>query len=211
MSMLRNTTGILVLALAAGCSVLGNPARSNVPSPPPQDLLQAAQLSRYLSSLQQLVQGSPAEQADAVAGARAQYEASPHGAAQLHYALVLAAPSHPGHDAGAAQLLLREALSRPELLGPAERSLAIVELQRVEDELRLVTETRRLQEQLQQEQDRQASATSSAATARRLQAETEENARLRKALEQARAKLDAIANIERSISDRPSANEGRTP
>mgnify|MGYP000673879589 CR=1 FL=1 len=33
---------------------------------------------------------------------------------------------------------------------------------------------------------------------------------LRKALDEARAKLDAIANIERSISDRPPATEGRT-
>jgi hypothetical protein len=37
---------------------------------------------------------------------------------------------------------------------------------------------------------------------RRLQTELEENTRLRKELDEARAKLDAIANIERSLNER---------
>jgi hypothetical protein len=44
-----------------------------------------------------------------------------------------------------------------------------------------------------------------------LQAEIDENAKLRKDLEQARAKLDAITNIERSVSDRKPSTEGHTP
>jgi hypothetical protein len=51
----------------------------------------------------------------------------------------------------------------------------------------------------------------SPALTKRLKDEADENARLRKALDDARAKLDAITNIERSISDRPPANEGRPP
>jgi hypothetical protein len=43
----------------------------------------------------------------------------------------------------------------------------------------------------------------------RLQLETDENVRLRKELEEARAKLDAIANIERSLNERKPNNEGR--
>ena len=43
----------------------------------------------------------------------------------------------------------------------------------------------------------------------RLQAELDENARLRKELEEARAKLDAIANIERSLNERKPGNSGR--
>ena len=50
-----------------------------------------------------------------------------------------------------------------------------------------------------------------AALNKRLQLETEENARLRKELDEARAKLDAIANIERSLNERKPAPEGRTP
>ena len=43
----------------------------------------------------------------------------------------------------------------------------------------------------------------------RLQAEIDENARLRKELEEAHAKLDAIANIERSLNERKPDSTGR--
>ena len=46
---------------------------------------------------------------------------------------------------------------------------------------------------------------------RRLQAEIDENAKLRRALEEARAKLDAIADIEKNITDRKKPTEGRRP
>lgn len=209
----RNGPCIAALLLLTGCSVLGEQAGGGprALSAPSAEAQQAAQLASWLTTLQQLVQGSPAEQADVLASARQDYEAEREGAALLRYSLVLAAPGHPGRDLAQAQLLLRESLSRPELLGGPERALAIVELQRVDDELRLSAESRRLLDELQQERERQQNASSNAVTARRLQTEMDENARLRRALEQARAKLDAIANIERSISDRPPANEGRTP
>ena len=70
----------------------------------------------------------------------------------------------------------------------------------------------------QRERDRQRAAPSLTALNRRLQAEQEENARLKKALDEARAKLDAIVNIElersapnRPNSERPSSSEGRNP
>ena len=47
---------------------------------------------------------------------------------------------------------------------------------------------------------------------RRLTSESEENARLKKALAEAQAKLDAIANIERASNNaRPTTPEGRKP
>ncbi|MGC4027535.1 MAG: hypothetical protein QM696_01495 [Steroidobacteraceae bacterium] len=212
--MLPRASGLAAVLLLSACSALDGferPAARSAVAAPPAEVLQAAQISSYLTSLQQLVQGSPAEQAEVLAGARLGYEANHEGPALLRYGLVLAAPGHPGHDPAQAQRLLREALSRPELLNLAERALAVVELQRVDDELRLAAENQRLVAETQRERERQKNVAPNATTARRLQVEMEENARLRKALEEARAKLDAIANIERSISDRPSANEGRTP
>lgn len=203
-----------VVLTLGGCAAIGGLEGSSARSPAvaqPAEVLQAAQISSYLTSLQQLVQGSPTEQAEVLAGARAGYEASREGPPLLRYGLVLAAPGHPGRDPSQAQQLLREALSRPELLGIAERALAVVELQRVNDELRLTAENARLVTDAQRERERQKNAAPNATTARRLQVEMEENARLRKALDEARAKLDAIANIERTLSDRPPANEGRTP
>ncbi len=72
---------------------------------------------------------------------------------------------------------------------------------RVDSELRLVAEIDRLTGELQQERERQRNAQPNAALNRRLQAESEEVARLRKLLEEARAKLDAITKIEQSFSD----------
>ena len=48
-----------------------------------------------------------------------------------------------------------------------------------------------------------------AAAQRRLQVEIDENAKLRKQLEDAQAKLDAVANIERNLTDRKNPPEGR--
>lgn len=198
--------------LLAGCSSIGDLRDGASPAVvPTAEAVQAAQLNSYSSALSQLVQGSPAEQAELMAGAKGAYDPARAGPAALRYGLMLAAPNHPGHDALQAQKVLREALSRPELLSGAERSLAIVESQRMEAELRAAAEVDRLTAELQRERDRQRNAATSASLARRLQTEMDENARLRKALDEARAKLDAIANIERSISDRPPATEGRTP
>src|SRR6185312_3489678 len=49
---------------------------------------------------------------------------------------------------------------------------------------------------------------SAAALDRKLQGEQEENAKLRKELEEAQTKLDAIANIERSLNARKGRTEG---
>lgn len=203
--------GAIVVGALAGCSSIAELRRDTAPTGPTPEAQQAAQLNSYASALSQLVQGSPAEQAELIAAARAAYGPARAGPAALRYGLMLAAPNHPGHDAVLAQRLLREALARPELLSVTERALAIVEVQRVERELRATAEVERLTAELQRERDRQRTAAPSASVARRLQTEMDENARLRKALDEARAKLDAIANIERSISDRPPATEGRTP
>jgi cell division septum initiation protein DivIVA len=212
---MRRSASLLLPALlsVAGCAGLSNLARerqSSTPAPVNAELVQATSLAAHINAIQTVIQGSPTEQAEILSTARAGYEQSRQGAALLHYALLLAAPTHTARDAPQAQRLLREALARPELLTAAERALAVIELQRVDSELRLAVENERLVGEVQRERERQRSNANSAQLARRLQTETEENARLRKELAEARAKLDAIATIERNISDRPPANEGRT-
>jgi hypothetical protein len=208
------------LALLAGCGGLSS-LRSEKPvaAPAPStESIQAAQLASYVTGLQQLVQGSSAEQAEVVAAAHSAYDQAHQGPAALRYGLVLAAPGHPARDPTQAQRVLRETLARPELLNIVERALAVVELQRVDAELRIAAENERLVGEAQRERDRQRATPSLTAVAKRLQVEQEENARLKKALDEARAKLDAIVNIElersapnRSNSERPPSGEGRTP
>jgi hypothetical protein len=191
------------------CGCANNPFQHENPThdvPPP--VTRAAATSTVLADdlqlLQTLVQGTPSTQAEILATAQRDYETAPTPSRQLRFALILATPGHPGTDLPRAQRLLRELMANPEMLMASERSLAFLELQQIDDHLTLEGENRRLQsDAVRADRERLASVN------RRLQLETDENVRLRKELEEARAKLDAIANIERSLNERKPSNEGR--
>lgn len=151
----------------------------------------------YLDALAELQTAQPARQAEIAQAARATAENTPTTLNKLRYALMLALPGHPASDPVAARRQLSDLLARPELLLPAERALAAMHLSQVEDRLVLAAENRRLQQEAAgRDRDR------SAALNRRLQAELDENARLRRALEEAQRKLDAVTQVERSITER---------
>jgi hypothetical protein len=130
---------------------------------------------------------------------------SPTTSNRLRYALALATPGHGGSDPVAAQRQLSELLATPETLLPVERLLAIVELQEVDQRLILLEEDKQLREEAPREAKDKLLALN-----RRLTAESDENARLRKALDEAQAKLEAVTHIERSINDR-GANGSHPP
>ncbi len=204
----RGTTAAMALAataVLAGCVMpFGMNAPRKAETPPPVDpaVTAAVMLASRLELVQRLVEGAPAEQAQILATARQDYEKSPTTPDdELEYALVLAAPGHPGSDPAQAQQLLQSLLTSPVPLMPSERALAVLVLRDVDQQLDLVAENERLQLDSQRMDHEQAVAAS-----KRLQVETEENARLRRELEKTRAQLSAIANIERSLNRRkPSA------
>lgn len=166
----------------------------------------ATLISGYLENLQRLVQSAPAQQAEIAAAAQREYDLAPTPSHQLRLALVLATPNHAATDLPRAQRLLRELMAAPAALLPAERALAFLEQQKVDAQLALEAENKRLQATvIRNDKDRNAAAN------RKLQAEAEENARLRKELEEAQAKLDAISDIEKSLSERKSSAESRSP
>jgi hypothetical protein len=205
----------VMLALAlCGCSSID---ALRAPPPPPhsdnaaedRDTVAAVFMATTFQSMQHLTQTGPAEQAEIVAAAREAYERSPQGGAKLRYALMLMTPGHPARDPKLAQKLLRELAAQPETLQPLERAVALVELGELNSELEVEAENDRLLQSgggdLRAERER------SAATQRHLQAELDENAKLRKQLEDAQSKLDAIANIERNLTERKSAPDGGQP
>jgi hypothetical protein len=154
-------------------------------------------LAGYLELLQKLVAGPATAQAEIVTSAQHDYDTAPTPSHQLRLALVLGTTRHPATDLLRAQGLLRELLANPEMLLPAERSLASLKLSQIDDYLTLEAENRRLvSEAVKADRERTANAN------HRLQAELDENARLRRELDEARAKLAAIANIERSLNER---------
>jgi hypothetical protein len=152
-----------------------------------------------------LPQGDPARQAELFQSVKDAAELTPTTSNRLKYALALATPGYSGSDPVAAQRQLSELLARPETLLLAERLLATVELKEVEQRLILQAENKRLRDEAPPD-DRDKLQT----TSRRLAAESDENARLRKALDEARAKLEAVTHIERSITDRGTSGT-RTP
>jgi hypothetical protein len=195
----------LTLVALAGCTGLMSNQHPAPPEPPARPAAaDSALLSDYLQLLQRLVQAPAAEQAEIVASAQRDYDAAPTPSHQLKLALVLGTKGHPATDLPRAQRLLRELMANPETLLPGERALAFLELSQIDDHLTLDAENRRLQaEAVRADHERMASAN------HRLQAELDENARLRRELEEARAKLDAIANIERSVNERKPDSTGR--
>ncbi|HEY2591304.1 MAG TPA: hypothetical protein VGI35_06910 [Steroidobacteraceae bacterium] len=214
--MLRNGWGGYLVALAgaamlAGCADgLGGSSIRKTETLPPVDRAgaSAASLSRQLVVLQRLIQGAPAEQAEILAAAKHAYDTAPIPSNELAYALVLATPGHPGFDAARAEKLLRDALATPETLLPSERAIAVVTMRTTERQLALTAENQRLQAQAERSAGDDGERT--AALDHKLQGEQEENAKLRKELEEARSKLDAIANIERSLNARKNRTEGST-
>jgi hypothetical protein len=122
---------------------------------------------------------------------------SPTTSNKLKFALALATPGFSGSDPVAAQRQLSELLATPETLLPVERLWLTVELQEVDQRLVLLAENTQLRDEAPREmRDKLAGVN------RRLAAESDDNARLRKALDAAQAKLDAVTHIERSINDR---------
>jgi len=149
-------------------------------------------VAAYLAILDRLGRGGAAEQAEIIESTRNAYVAAPSTQKRLRYAFVLAVPGHAASDPAGARTLLGEALATPETLLPSERALADLMVRDLDARLALTRENETLRggsptvqhDSRLEELDR------------RLQAETAEKERLRRELERAEAKLEAIATLE---------------
>jgi hypothetical protein len=154
-------------------------------------------LAIYLQTLRSLIEGDAVLQADVFRNVAAAADIAPTTTNRLMFALALATPTHPSSNATQAQGLLSDLLATGDALLPEEQVLALIHLKDVEQRLILDAEAERLQR----------AATAAAAqrndrATQQLQAALEENRQLKAALDEARARLDAITNIERSIRER---------
>ena len=202
--MRRDLTGPAVALLVAallplgGCTSMGKHAEPKAPvtvqERPDPDL---DAITTTLRMMETLPEGDPARQAEMFEATKNAASLTPTTGNKLKYALALATPGHPGSDPVAAQRQLSELLATPETLLPVERLLAIVELKDVDQRLVLQAENKQLRDDAPRETRDKVQVVKS-----RLAAESDENLRLRKALEEAQAKLEAVTHIERSINDR---------
>jgi hypothetical protein len=149
-------------------------------------------VAAYLAILDRLGRGGAAEQAEIIESTRNAYVAEPSTQKRLRYAFVLAVPGHAASDPEGARTLLGEALATPETLLPSERALADLMVRDLDARLALAREN----EALRTGHDAAQDDARVADLDRRLQAESAEKERLRRELERAEAKLEAIATLE---------------
>jgi len=189
----------LTVLLLAGCAQTKNFLTGSSKSASPDGdigILGAPDAEHYLAELQRLATGDPATRDEIFADAQSGYQLTPGPQTNLRYALVLATPGHSEFDPDLAASMLREVLARTELLTQAEIALATISLKSAEQIAVAQAEVQRLR-----------SATSRAAqnrenvTNQRLGSVEAENRRLRRELEEAEQKLEAITSIERSIRE----------
>jgi hypothetical protein len=199
-SRLRLAACVLVIGWLTGCGTGGPFARQKSAAPPETDRasVDLGPITPLLEMMSNLPQGDPARQAELFQTAKDAADLTPTTTNKLKYALALATPGYSGTNAVAAQRQLSELLARPETLLPIERLLAKVALKEVEQRLILQAENTRMRDEALHDEARDKLQTAN----RRLAAESDENVKLRKALDEARAKLEAVTHIERSINDR---------
>src|SRR6202041_2375802 len=203
---LRVAACALVVCWISSCSIGGPRQPAPAPEQPESAQQNLSPIAPLLELMSSLPQGDPARQAELFQSAKDAADLTPTTSNKLRYAVALATPGYSGSDPVAAQRQLSELLARPETLLPIERSLALVELKEVEQRLILQAEIQRAHDDAAHDDMRD----KLQATNRRLAAELDENVKLRKALDEARAKLDAVTHIERSINDR-ATNGSHTP
>lgn len=159
-------------------------------------ILGAPEMEVYINELSRLSSNDPAAQAEIFADASAAAKLTPGPSTNLRLGLVLAVPGHPESDAQGAQSLLREVMAQTQLLTLAEIALAKIHLNSSERQIVSNAELRRLRASTSRTEQ-----TQEQAVAQRLAIVEAENRRLRRELEEAEQKLDAITSIERSIRE----------
>ncbi|HVJ29099.1 MAG TPA: hypothetical protein VNA66_02215 [Gammaproteobacteria bacterium] len=198
---MRNAAALLLVSAAlAACTALSpiEGRQATEPTAPAAGSADVADgIGIYLQTLRSLIEGDPVEQADVFRNVAAAADTSPTTTNKLMLALALATPTHPSSDEAKAQALLNELLAAGDTLLPEERTLALMNLKDVEARLILEAEANRLQRAAAA-----ATAERNDRTTQQLQAALEENRQLKLALDDVRARLDAITNIERSIRER---------
>jgi hypothetical protein len=190
---------VLAVALLGGCAQTKDFMSGFRKSPPAQGdagILGAPDAEQYLQELQSLAAGDPATQAEIFADAQSGARLTPGPQTNLRYALVLATPGHSESDPEQAQSMLREILTQTELMTQPEIALATIHLKSVETLIVANSESRRLRASTSR-----AAQTQEAAAAQRLATVEAENRRLRRELEDAEEKLEALTSIERSIRE----------
>ena len=186
-----------LLSSLCGCALTDKLSNEPLPAPimaPAQ--ISASGLRAHLDTMEGLASPDPARQADVFYEVEREYTRAPTTASTLRYAVARVTPGHPATSPQEGKRLLEALLATPERMTQEERAFASVLLNETNARLKLEAENRRLLATLDDRSRSQANSD------KRVQAQIEENARLRRLLAEAQQKLDAIKEIERTIIER---------
>jgi hypothetical protein len=178
------------------------------PPPPPKPVIDhraasSEALADDFAVLDKLIAAAPEQQMQIVGSAEEDFRTIPTPSKKLRLALILGTPDQAGSDLPRAQEMLQELSDDPQSsLLAGERTLAALQLKQIGDYLTLEAENRTLHADA-------ARAGELAPLKHRLDGAAGENAKLKKELQEAQAKLAAIANIEKSLNERKPSNEAR--
>ena len=187
----------LVAAALSGCGQTSDWIKGRISSGSDNaEILGAPEIEVYVTELGRIASGDPAAQAEIFADASTAAQLTPNPSTNLRLGLVLSIPGHPESNPEEAASILREVLTQTLLLTPSEISLAVIHLNNVERQIVTNTEARRLRDS-----SSRAAQTQEQAISQRLTSVEAENRALRRDLEEAEQKLEAITSIERSIRE----------
>ena len=204
----RKTLAALAVAatlLVGGCTDYLFAQKPVAPPKPVVDprAASAEALADDFAVLDKLIGAAPEQQMQIVGSAEEEFRTTPTQSKKLRLALILGTPRQAGSDLPRAEEMLQELSDDPQSsLLPGERTLLSLQLKQIGDYLTLEAENRTLQADA-------ARADQLAPLTHRLDGAAGENAKLRKELQEAQAKLAAIANIEKSLNERKPGNEGK--
>jgi hypothetical protein len=196
---------VMAALLVSGCT---DGLFAQKPPPPPKPVIDhkaasSEALADDFAVLDRLIEAPAQQQMQIVGSAEEDFRTTPTQSKKLRLALILGTPGQAGADLPRAEEMLQELSDDPQSsLLPGERTLLSLQLKQISDYLTLVAENRTLQADA-------ARANQLAPLKHRLDGAAGENAKLKKELQEAQAKLAAIANIEKSLNERKPGNEGK--
>jgi len=150
--------------------------------------------------------GDPARQQAELAATMAAAQQTRSSGDTLRYALALGSAGHASSNPVEAKRLISELLASPNTLDPAEAAFASAYLREFDARVALYAEVAR-----QREESEQSLKLLDADADRRAEALAAENKQLKRKLAEAERKLEAVAEMERSLLEQPGSQVEQPP
>ncbi|MCM2313276.1 MAG: hypothetical protein NDI84_17950 [Steroidobacteraceae bacterium] len=194
---------VTLLSACAGLAGVGDDSPSTAavaPAPPPPVL------TPYLETLGKMGPGDPARQQSELESTLTAAQQERTSANTLRYALALGSAGHPSSNPVEARRLITELLASPNTLDPIETAFANAYLREFDSRVALYAELARQREEWEQKLK-----ALDATADRRADALAAENKQLKRALAEADRKLEAVAEMERSLLEQSGAEAEQPP